>query len=395
MLDKQMHGVDRNLKSKILELLESFPAVALLGPRQCGKTTLALEIAEQRNKPSIYLDLERSRDLTKLDDCVGYLDPLEDQLVVLDEVQTRPALFPEIRGLIDSGRRKGIKSGRFLFLGSASYELLRQSGESLAGRIAYLELTPFRHNEINADKIDRLWNRGGFPDSFLAPSEKSSREWRRNFIDTYLAKDLGLLQKVGPLPAMRDLLQMTAHLHGQVLNVAQLVQSHEFTRAAINTYLDLFEQTFIIRRLKPYFTNVGKRLTKRPKIYLRDSGLLHQLLGIEDEDTLRGHPARGASWEGFIIEQIISLLPDWEPSYYRTSNGAELDLLMTRGTKRLAFEIKASVAPSLTKGFHTARADVKAEKVFVVSRTDETWKTADGVTHTFLADLEEVLSEFQ
>ena len=208
----------------------------------------------------------------------------------MDEVQNRPSLFPEIRGLIDDGKRRGLKSGRFLFLGSASYELLRQSGESLAGRIAFLELTPFRVDEIASDQRDQLWMRGGFPDSFLAPKEAISREWRRNFIDTYLTRDLSLYGKAETLPAMRDLLQMTAHLHGQVLNVAQLVQSHDFSRQQINAYLDLFEHTFVIRRLSPYFKNVGKRLTKRPKIFLRDSGILHQLLNIQDQDTLRGHP---------------------------------------------------------------------------------------------------------
>ena len=390
-----MHGVERKLKGEILALLESFPAVALLGPRQCGKTTLAHEIAETWSKPSHYLDLERVADNAKLDDCVGFLEPLEGQLVILDEVQARPSLFPELRGLIDSGRRKGIRTGRFLFLGSASYELLQQSGESLAGRIAYRELTPFKQDEVAPGDLDQLWLRGGFPDSFLAPSEMASREWRRNFVDTYLAKDLGLLQRVGPLPAMRDLLQMTGHLHGQILNISQLVRSHEFSRPAISSYLDLFEQTFVIRRLKPYFTNVGKRLTKSPKIYLRDSGLLHQLMGISDDEQLRGHPIRGASWEGFVIEQITSLLPDWTPYFYRTSHGAELDLILTRGTTKIAFEIKVSTAPSLTKGFYTAVSDVRPDKVFVISRTNEVWTTQDDVTHAHLGALGELLIDFK
>ena len=189
----------------------------------------------------------------------------------------------------------------------------------MAGRIAFLELTPFRVFELQGSQADQLWIRGGFPDSFLAPADAFSGEWRRNFIDTYLARDLGLLDKVGPLPAMRDLLQMIAHLNGQILNVSQLVNSHEFSRAAISGYLDLFEQTFVIRRLQPWLPNIGKRITKRPKIYLRDSGLLHQLLNIPDDEALRGHPSRGGSWEGFVIEEVIALLPDWEPYYYRTS----------------------------------------------------------------------------
>ena len=389
-----MHGVNRKLQAQILELLKYFPAVALLGPRQCGKTTLAHEIQSSWAKPSVYLDLENVTDLAKLEDSVGYLKPLEEKLVVMDEVQNRPSLFPEIRGLIDDGKRRGLKSGRFLFLGSASYELLRQSGESLAGRIAFLELTPFRVDEIASDQRDQLWMRGGFPDSFLAPKEAISREWRRNFIDTYLTRDLSLNGKAETLPAMRDLLQMTAHLHGQVLNVAQLVQSHDFSRQQINAYLDLFEHTFVIRRLSPYFKNVGKRLTKRPKIFLRDSGILHQLLNIQDQDTLRGHPMRGASWEGFVIEQIIAILPNWLPFFYRTSNGAELDLLMVNGEKIIAFEIKASVTAKLTKGFYTARADIQPQETFVVSRTDETWQTSEDVTHTNIDDLPARLSEF-
>jgi len=389
-----MHGVNRKLQAQILELLKYFPAVALLGPRQCGKTTLAHEIQSSWAKPSVYLDLENVTDLAKLEDSVGYLKPLEEKLVVMDEVQNRPSLFPEIRGLIDDGKRRGLKSGRFLFLGSASYELLRQSGESLAGRIAFLELTPFRVDEIASDQRDQLWMRGGFADSFLAAKEAISREWRRNFIDTYLTRDLSLYGKAETLPAMRDLLQMTAHLHGQVLNVAQLVQSHDFSRQQINAYLDLFEHTFVIRRLSPYFKNVGKRLTKRPKIFLRDSGILHQLLNIQDQDTLRGHPMRGASWEGFVIEQIIAILPNWLPYFYRTSNGAELDLLMVNGEKIIAFEIKASVTAKLTKGFYTARADIQPQETFVVSRTDETWQTSEDVTHTNIDDLPARLSEF-
>ncbi len=389
-----MHEIERALKTKIKELLEFFPAVAILGPRQCGKTTLAKEIQAEWGKPSLYLDLENRRDYAKLDDCVSFLEPLEDQLIVIDEVQSRPGLFPEIRGLIDSGRSRGRRSGRFLFLGSASYELLRQSGESLAGRIAFLELTPFLQHEVTHDTSDKLWCRGGFADSYLAPTDAYSCEWRRNFIDTYLSRDLGLLNRVGPLPAMRDLMQMISHLHGQVLNISQLSESHEFTRAAVTGYLDLFEQTFVIRRLQPYFVNIGKRLVKRPKIYLRDSGLLHQLLDIPDELALRGHPMRGNSWEGFIIEQIIALLPNWNPYFYRTSHGVEIDLVMVNGDTKIAFEIKVSSAPNLTKGFHQACEDLKPQKVFVISKTDSIWTGANKVIHAPVTSLKEVLSGF-
>ncbi len=382
-----MHGVRRKLEVQLLELLDFFPAVALLGPRQCGKTTLALEMQEKLSKESIYLDAEKAADLQKLEDAVGYLRPLEEKLVIIDEVQNRPSLFPELRGLIDEGRRKGLGKGRFLLLGSASYELLQQSGESLAGRIAYLELTPFRGDEVEEGQMEALWLRGGFPDSFLAPSDRYSTLWRENFLDTYLGRDLGAFGRIGSLSAMRDLLQMIAHLHGQVLNVSRLVEAHEFHREEINRYLDLFEQTFMIRRLQPYYANVGKRLTKRPKIYLRDSGLLHYLFQLSDALALRGHPCRGESWEGFVIEQVISMLPDWSPYYYRTSNGAELDLVMVKGERVWAFEIKASTVPKLTKGFHTARADVKPEKIFVVSQTDTCWETSDGIQHVDLPGL--------
>jgi predicted AAA+ superfamily ATPase len=206
-----------------------------------------------------------------------------------------------------------------------------------------LELTPFRSDEVADDLIDQLWLRGGFPDSFLAPENNLSVEWRRSFIDTYLTRDLSTFGKAKALPAMRELLKMTAHLHSQVLDVSQIVESHDFSRQQISDYLDLFEHTLVMRRLNPYVTSVGKRLTKRPKVYIRDSGLLHQLIGITDYDRLSGHPIRGASWEGFVIEQIIAQLPDWEPYFYRTSNGAELDLLMLQGETTLAFEIKASV----------------------------------------------------
>ena len=387
-----MHEIRRALKAKIHELLGLFPAVALLGPRQCGKTTLAQEIQGEWASPSVYLDLENRRDYGKLDDCVSFLEPIEDHLVVIDEVQSRPGLFPEIRGVIDRGRRRGRRTGRFLFLGSASYELLQQSGESLAGRIAYLELTPFLQHEVTPDVSDKLWCRGGFPDSYLASSDGFSSEWRRNFIDTYLSRDLGVFNRVGSLPAMRDLMLMIAHLHGQVLNVLQLSESHEFTRSAITGYLDLFEQTFVIRRLQPYFVNIGKRLVKRPKIYLRDSGLLHQLLDIPDELALRGHPMRGSSWEGFVIEQIISLLPQWTPYFYRTSHGVEIDLLMVNAGRKLAFEIKVSGAPSLTKGFYQACEDLKPDKIFVVSKTDSVWTGANEVIHTPLASLKELLA---
>ena len=389
-----MHGYDRILTHKILSLLQHFPAVAILGPRQCGKTTLAHTICEQWQSPHLYLDLEDSSDLIKLDDAKSYLDPLKHTLVVIDEVQHRPGLFPEIRGIIDRGKREGITHGRFLFLGSASYELLQQSGESLAGRIAYLELTPFRLHEIGTENLNSLWMRGGFPDSFLAPNNSMSQEWRRHFTDSYLTRDLSFINNRPLPPAIRQLLTMTAHLHAQPLNIAQLVQSHEFSRPQIIHYLDLFEHSFMIRRLPPFFKNVGKRLIKRPKIYIRDSGILHHLLNITDYDHLCGHPMLGMSWEGFVIEHIINLLPNWMPHFYRTSNGAEIDLLMQNGSQLLAFEIKASSAPKVSKGFHSAKADLQPDASFVISRNNDQWQTKEGVTYSNLSRLPEILKRY-
>ena len=378
------HRINRTVKNILLKSLRYFPAVALLGPRQCGKTTLAHQIISKLEKPCHYLDLENSIDLRKLEEPVSYLESLGDKLVIIDEVQHRPNLFPEIRGLIDKRRRQGVGYGSFLFLGSASYQLLQQSGESLAGRIAYHELTPFRMLEIPEKDTDVLWSRGGFPDSFLADNSLVSNLWRGNFIDTYLVKDLaymGKASKVSSMLGLRHLLQMIAHLHGQLLNVEDLAKAHDFSRAQINYYLDLFEQTYLIRRLVPYYANIGKRLVKRSKIYVRDSGILHHLLDIRDFEHLSGHPLRGMSWEGFVIEQIMSLLPNWTPYFYRTSHGAELDLLMQYGSECLAFEVKAASAPTLSKGFYHAIADVKPDQTFVVSRTNETWKTGDDIVH--------------
>ena len=391
-----MHAkhIPRQLQGLVLELLGAFPCVALLGPRQCGKTTLAHSVQAEWSGRCRYLDLESPNDLQKLEDPEGYLAPLASELVILDEIQQRSDLFPSLRGLIDKGCREGRARGRFLFLGSASYELLQQSGESLAGRIAYLELTPFRLLELGEASRDTLWYRGGFPKSLLAMSDEHSRLWCKNFIDTYLSKDLAQHKALSTLPSMRRFLQMLAHLHGQVLNVGRLVKASDLSRSQVVEYLNLFEHSFVLRRLQPYFTNMGKRLVRRPKIYFRDTGLLHYLLAVPDLDTLLGHSIKGFSWEAFVIEQICFLLPDWQPHFYCTSHGAEIDLLMLKGQQSLAFDIKYSASAKVEKAFYMACRDVKPTQAFAVSNTRESFMGAHNLQRLGLEHLPQALRPF-
>lgn len=358
--------IDRYIKPRLIDLLDRSPAVALLGPRQVGKTTLALDIAGAR--PSIYLDLESDTDRAKLANPELYLAGHADQLVILDEVHRLPELFRSLRGIIDQGRRSGRGTSRFLLLGSASIDLLKQSGESLAGRIAYLELGPIGIREIGATQQDRLWVRGGFPDSLLAQSDPDSLRWRRDFIRTYLERDI---PQFGPRIAaetLRRFWTMLAHHHGGLLNAAELARGLGVDGKTVAAYLDLLVDLLLVRRLPPWHANVGKRLVKSPKAYVRDSGLIHALLGLGDLESLLGHPVVGASWEGFVIENVIAVAPaGTEASFYRTSAGAEIDLLLALPGGRLwAIEVKRSTAPKVEKGFHLACEDLKPERRFVV-----------------------------
>jgi predicted AAA+ superfamily ATPase len=371
-----MQSFERSATHELNECLAHFPAVVLTGPRQCGKTTLAQKIAEYLKKPTLYLDLESATDRRKLTDPNAFLDPLSDHLVILDEVQRVPDLFPQLRGIID--RRRTPR--RFLLLGSASPLLLRQSGESLAGRIAHVELTPLRISEVGAKRLSQLWLRGGFPDSLLAPSTKVSCRWREEFIRTFLERDIPQLGFRVPAEALHRLWQMLAHHHGQLLNRSQLGQSLGVTPATIGHHLDMLSQTYMVRSLPPLLPNLKKRLVKSPKVYLRDSGILHTLLGLETESDLRGHPVFGASWEGFALEQILDQYPGWTASHYRTATGVELDLILEKGRRRIAFEFKASSAPDVTRGFHQAIADLQPEHTYIVAPVEKSYPIGNNVT---------------
>jgi len=358
--------LDRHIRARLTAALDHAPAVALLGPRQVGKTTLALEVAETR--PSIYLDLESPSDRAKLADPERYLAEHEDEFVILDEVHRTPDLFRSLRGVIDRGRRRGKKSGRFLLLGSASIDLLKQSGESLAGRISYLKLAPFDASEVAAKEADRLWLRGGFPPSFLAANDTLSFKWRRDFIATYLERDIPQLGPRIPAETLRRFWTMLAHAQASLLNAASFARSLGVDGKTAMSYLDLLVDLLLVRRLQPWHANIRKRLVKSPKVYVRDSGLVHALLGLRDKEELLGHPVAGESWEGFVIETLIATAPEGtEAHFYRTAAGAEIDLLLSLpGRRRLAVEIKRSSAPTLERGFHSACEDLKPEKRFVV-----------------------------
>lgn len=366
--------IPRLLSDDILEALKAMPAVALLGPRQVGKTTLAHEIAETHiDKKTSYMDLELDSDLAKLSDAESYLKRFENQLLIIDEVQLRPNLFPVLRSLIDARIRAGEKTAQFLLLGSASRDLLQQSSETLAGRIRYLELRPFTVPEIHAlDPLgfnpEKLWFRGGFPKSYLAGTDDESWKWRSDFISSYVERDIPQMGLQIPATRMRQFWTMLAHLHGQQVNLSDIGKSLEVSHTTMRNYLDILTDLYMVRQLQPWAGNTKKRLIKSPKVYIRDTGLLHSLLKISEFDDLLGHPVIGASWESFIIENILSRLSDkWIASYYRLSNQTEIDLILEKSHKETwAIEIKRSAAPKIKSGFHTACEDIQATKKFVV-----------------------------
>jgi predicted AAA+ superfamily ATPase len=366
--------ITRSLENRFNRALDSMPVVALLGPRQVGKTTLALEIAGKRlEKKWAYLDLELESDLSKLTDAESYLKGFEGRLLIIDEVQRRPELFPLLRGLVDARKRKGEKTAQFLLLGSASRDLLYQSSESLAGRIRYLELSPFNVWELHQHdplgfNVNKLWFRGGFPDSYLAASDEDSWEWRNDFIATYVERDLPGMGPRIPSARMKIFWTMLAHFHGQQIVYSSLGKSLEVSHTTIKTYLDILTDFYMVRQIQPWSGNTKKRLVKSPKIYLRDTGLLHKLLNIPSYESLLGNPMIGASWEGFVAENIILQLTDqWRYSYYRSSTQAEIDLVLEGPDDEVwAIEIKRSAAPQISRGFHTAAEDIKATRKFVV-----------------------------
>ncbi|WP_339792967.1 MAG: ATP-binding protein [Imperialibacter sp.] len=376
--------IPREIQRQIQTLLTEFPAVAILGPRQVGKTTLADAIAKTMKSKSVYLDLELPSDLSKLHEPEQYFELHKGKLIILDEIQRAPELFSILRGVIDHRKREGYTSGQFLILGSASLDLLKQSSESLAGRIAFTELTGLSINETynhKTDNINRLWLRGGFPDSYTAPSDQSSFRWRSNFISTYLERDIPQLGSRIPATTLRRLWTMLAHSQGSQVNMSTLATGLDTSVTSIKRYLDLLEDLLLIRTLRPWAGNVGKRLVKSPKVYIRDSGLTHSLLNLITMDDLLGHTIAGLSWEGFVMENMLSNLKlGSTPWFYRTSAGAEIDLIIEKpGGGNFAIEIKKSLTPVLSKGFYHACEDVRAVERFVVYPGTEEYSIGNGV----------------
>lgn len=368
----------RRIQVLVEESLKIFPVVGLIGPRQAGKTTLAKMILERSDQRPIYLDLELSSDLNKLRDPELYLRTYKDRLVIIDEVQRMPELFPLIRAIVDQKRR----AGRFLILGSASPALVRQASETLAGRIRYWELLPFSVDEIGSENASQLWLRGGYPLSYLSSDNNESCSWREAFIRTYLEMDIPQLGIRIPASQLRRFWTMLAHSHGQLWNASKIAGSLGVSAPVAKHYLDILSDTFIVRQLQPFFANVKKRLIKSPKIYVRDSGLFHTLMQIREREDLDAHPSAGASWEGFIIEQVIAAKPDnWDAFFYRTSAGAEIDLLLTDNTGRhIAIEIKYSLSPKTGKGFWNAIDDLGCKKAFVIFPGSESYPLKENVS---------------
>ena len=374
--------IRRRSNQNVLNALGRQAAVVLLGARQVGKTTLALDIAESAD--AVYLDLESRADREKLAEPALYLDEYEDRLVILDEIHRVPELFQELRGLIDRGRRQGKRTGRFLILGSASLDLLRQSGESLAGRIEYVELDPLDVSEAAPDAraMTSLWVRGGFPDSFLAADDPDSMTFRRNFVRSYLERDVAQFGRRIPAETLERFWTMLAHGQGTLLNASKLAAGLSVSAPTVSSYIDLLVDLLLVRRLRPFHANVKKRLVKSPKIYVRDSGIVHALLGVENHDALAGHPVVGASWEGFVIENLLAVAPPRTmASFYRTLAGAEIDLLLELPGKRgpWAIEIKRGLSTAPGRGFHHAREDVKPERAFIVYSGEERYPIAKDV----------------
>ena len=382
----------RKTEHAVLQALARQAAVALLGPRQVGKTTLALHIAAQRN--AMYLDLEDTQDRAKLSDPAAFLAAHENRLVILDEIHRVPHVFDALRGVIDHGRRRGHRTGRFLLLGSASLDLMRQSGESLAGRISYIDMTPLTVSEVPADAQDRLWLRGGFPDSFTARDDASSLAWRKDLVRTYLERDVPMFGSRVPAETLRRFWTMLAHNQGALLNASRLAQGLEVKSQTVSRYTDLLVDLLLVRRLQSYQANVGKRLVKSPKVYIRDSGLAHALLNIGDRDTLLGHPVLGASWEGFVIENLIAAAPPLTvPGFYRTSGGAEIDLVLELpGGTRWAIEVKRSHAAKPGRGFHEGCEDLLPAMRFVVHAGADSYPLGPKVEAVGLAELMRRLS---
>ncbi len=394
-------SITRNLYASLQDSLQTFPVVGLVGPRQVGKTSMARALAAQLGAGAVMLDLERPSDLAKLAEPELFLEPLADKLVILDEVQLRPQLFPVLRSLVDAQRRPG----RFLVLGSAAPELIQQSSETLAGRIEFLELAPLSLAEVVAhaavqtatdavrsSMAPTLWSRGGFPDSYLARSDAASMRWREAFVRSYLERDIPQLGIRVSSATLRRFWLMLAHHHGQLWNASTIAGSLGITAPSVRHYLDILESTFMLRVLQPYSANLGKRLVKSPKVYVRDSGVLHALLNLPSHDALLGHPVLGASWEGWVIEQILAQAPTGSrANFFRTASGNELDLLLELpGGHLRAIEIKHSAAPKLGRGFNEALDALKLDHGFVVAQVNEPYAITPRARALPLSHLAEI-----
>ncbi|MEM6395556.1 MAG: ATP-binding protein [Bacteroidota bacterium] len=379
--------IPRQAEETVLKRLKFFPATVLIGPRQVGKTSLVQAIRNQVEELSVYLDLERPRDLDTIDDLEQFTQQHQDHLVILDEIQRKPTLFPELRGIIDRYRRPG----RFILLGSASLSLIRDTSESLAGRISIVELSGLDYREVN-DYVSQQdhWLKGGFPDSLLSDSLEMSRLWRQDFLRTYLERDLRLLGLDADPVLLRRLFTMLAHLNGQTVVYSQLSKSLGINVKTLKRHLSFMEQAFLIRSLPPYSTNIGKRLVKSPKLYIRDTGIIHELLRIDSFDDLLGHPQVGASFESYVLEEIFSNLPEGlELFFYRTQGGAEVDLIVVDGFRvKSMVEIKVSPTASIGRGFYEVEKDLKPEKKFLATLTDDTpYTRKDGTQVIGVNDL--------
>ncbi len=382
--------IKRTAEKWVLDALARQAAVALVGPRQVGKTTLALGIGEKRG--ALYLDLEDHGDREKLVDAKLFLSHYEERLVILDEIHRAPELFSSLRGIIDEGRRRGLRTGRFLILGSASIELLKQSGESLAGRVEYVDMQPLTIPETGSSikTLDKLWTRGGFPDSFLAASDHDSFHLRKSFVRTYLERDVPQFGPRIPAETLGRLWTMLAHNQGTMLNASRLAAGLSLTAPTVTKYIDLLVDLLLVRRLRPYVRNVGKRLVKSPKVYVRDSGLLHVLLGLEDHNRLMGHPVCGASWEGFAIENILAAVPEsTSASFFRTQAGAEVDLVLEfpGHAETWAIEIKRASSAKPKKGFFNALQDIQPDRAFVVYAGEENYPLSKQAEAIGLAEI--------
>ena len=383
-----MHGYIKRvrLQNRLREALKNFPATAVLGARQTGKTVLAKEILADRSD-AVYLDLQLPSDFNKLSDPEAFFQFHRDKLICLDEIQVKPDLFSVLRAVIDQRRR----NGRFLILGSASRDLISRSGESLAGRIAFLDTAPFDLEEAGEGLFYQHWLRGGYPLSFLAKSDSLSLDWRRQYIRSFLERDIPQLGLNISSPLIERLWRMLAHLQGQTLNSSKLGNSLGKTSHTVKNYIDILERSFVLRSLRPHIRNIKKRLIKSPKIYIRDTGLLHALLDIETGDDLFGHPVYGGSFESYVVENICYRAPDWRAGFYRAASGAELDLVLEKAGQTIAVEIKASKAPKPSRGFWRAALDVKADKKYIIAPVKTAYPVQNDAVVTpvrgFLQDL--------